>query len=468
MLELVHCTPRPAQAAPLRTLYEKLLSGQDGARYDAARDFLLAQLQRARLRPPEGPTDIRELDTWVVAQARATGDRFRVWLDQRRHGTTPPLFSCLSHALYFLRAVAPTKRVDGAWLYSTLAHWKDQRYHDLIRTYLEELGDGVAGYNHVQIYQSLLAGHGCEQWQDVDDDLYLQGTLQLCLAECGEAFLPELLGYNLGYEQLPLHLLQTAYELKELGIDPWYFSLHVTIDNAASGHAYRAVNALQLALPDDAASRRQFWRRVQDGWRLNSLGESTPSVIARFDLEAELLRMLRSKALFGKNMHSDYCRIGGRHVNDWLGEPEAMPQFLAALQQQDWIRRGERAENSRFWALLQGERARMFGVFTGYEEQLLRDWMQGPAPGTSEFQRQRASMPMTPGAPPARHPPRNILRPATRGTGANELAQLNQQLSMLDSKDEIMDVLRAHMTPSHHSTPLGLMATRIFSRLLND
>lgn len=178
--------------------------------------------------------------------------------------------------------------------------------------------------------------------------------------------------------------------------------------------------------------------------------------------------MLRSKALFGKNMHSDYCRIGGRHVNDWLGEPEAMPQFLAALQQQGWVRRGERAENSRFWALLQGERARMFGVFTGYEEQLLRDWMQGPAPGKSEFQRQRASMPMTPGTPSARHPPRSILRPVTRGTGPNELAHLNQQLSMLDSKDEIMDVLRAHMAPARHSTPLGLMATRIFSRLLND
>lgn len=468
MLELVHCTSRPAQAVPLRTLYETLLAGQDAARSDAARDFLLAQLQRARLRPPEGPTAIEELAPWVAAQARATGDHFRIWLDQRRNGTTPPLFSCLAHALYFLRGVAPTKRVDGAWLYGTLGHWNDRRYRDLIRTYLEELGDGVAGHNHVLIYQSLLAEHGCEQWQDVDDGLYLQGTLQLCLAECGDAFLPELIGYNLGYEQLPLHLLQTAYELNELGIDPWYFSLHITIDNAASGHAQRAVKALQLALPHDATARRQFWRRVQDGWRLNSLGASTPSVIAGFELDAEVLRMLRAKARFGQNMHADYCRIGGRYVNDWLGEAEAMPQFLAALQQQGWIRRGEIAENSRFWALLHGERARMFGVFSGYEEQLLRDWIEGPGlAGQSGLQRRAGWAPVALATPPARHPPRSIVRPVAGGAAENELTHFNQQLSMLDSKDEIMDVLRTHMTPARHSTPLGLMATRIFSRLLD-
>ena len=71
----------------------------------------------------------------------------------------------------------------------------------------------------------------------------MQGLIQLALAYNSDQFLPELIGYNLGYEQLPLHLLITAYELNELGIDPYYFTLHVTVDNADSGHARKAWEA---------------------------------------------------------------------------------------------------------------------------------------------------------------------------------------------------------------------------------
>jgi hypothetical protein len=65
-----------------------------------------------------------------------------------------------------------------------------------------------------------------------------------------EKFLPEVIGFNLGYEQLPLHLLITAYELKELHIDPYYFTLHITVDNADSGHAKQAVDAVFSAMHD--------------------------------------------------------------------------------------------------------------------------------------------------------------------------------------------------------------------------
>jgi hypothetical protein len=37
------------------------------------------------------------------------------------------------------------------------------------------------------------------------------------------------------------------------------------------------------------------------------------------------------------------------------------------------------AENSRFWKLLQGERAEMFGVFSSYELQVIHDWIRGDA-----------------------------------------------------------------------------------------
>src|SRR5690606_30288945 len=123
--------------------------------------------------------------------------------------------------------------VDGAWLFGLLEHWADYRFHGLVRTYLEELGDGDPALNHVSLYRKLLADLDCEPGDNLDDDLYLQGAIQLSLGLNSGQFLPEVIGYNLGYEQLPLHLLITSFELNELGIDPYYFTLHVTIDNAS-------------------------------------------------------------------------------------------------------------------------------------------------------------------------------------------------------------------------------------------
>src|SRR5690606_5140997 len=161
-------------------------------------------------------------------------------------------FANRAQALWFLQQVAPTKAVDGAWLHGALQHWRDPRYHGLIRTYLEELGNGDPRCNHVLIYQRLLSRLGCLEGMQLEDQRYLQGTLQLALGQHYDTYLPEVVGYNLGYEQPPLHLLITTYELAELGIDGQYFQLHVTIDNAASGHAHLSVQALrQLCTPRD-------------------------------------------------------------------------------------------------------------------------------------------------------------------------------------------------------------------------
>src|SRR5690606_1606471 len=119
---------------------------------------------------------------------------------------------------------------------------------------------------------------------------FVQGAIQLALAEHAERFLPEIIGFNLGYEQLPLHLPITAYELTELGIDPYYFTLHVTVDNADSGHAKKAVQSLLDAWPQ-VADGAEFYRRVRAGYRLNELGASTVSVIGDFDLQREVLRI---------------------------------------------------------------------------------------------------------------------------------------------------------------------------------
>lgn len=361
----------PALAAndSLERRYQALLQGrcEDSARW------LAEQLDRADTLPDDLPTSPAQLDDWSARHAAKVARDHAAYLQARRKGAPRRYFANRAQALWFLQQVAPTKAVDGAWLQGLLSQWPDPRYHGLIRTYLEELGDGDPRCNHVLIYQRLLSRLGCLEPLPLAPERYLQGAVQLALGQNTDAFLPEVIGYNLGYEQPPLHLLITTYELAELGIDGHYFQLHVTIDNAASGHAHKAIQALRQLWPADDGEG--FYQRVRRGYRLNDLGTDTPRLIASFDLEGELLAALERKRAFGQMMHSDHCRLQGRTVNDWLSETDAMPGFLKALQSQGWVRRGEDPARSRLWKLIEGPAAAMFGVFSAYEKQLWHDWI---------------------------------------------------------------------------------------------
>ena len=476
-----------AAAATAQSLYMSLNQGAGDERTRlAARAGLERYLEQARNLPDDLPADINAMAGWITERSEAVGAEYHAYLQARREGAPRRYFSSKAHALYFIRHAAPTKLVDGAWLFGLLARWDDPDFRPLIQTYLEELGDGVAEKNHVVLYKKLLAAHGCDHWHDLPDDRYTQGAIQLALGYDAERFLPEIIGYNLGYEQLPLHLLITAYELNELGIDPYYFTLHITVDNGGTGHAFKAVQGLEQLLPrcgDSAA----FLRRVRDGYRLNDIGAGTNSMIAEFDLQAELVRILAAKSVVGKNMHSDYCRVGGRSINDWLADPQQIPAMLAALESAGWIKRGEPAENSRFWKLIKSERAEMFGVFSAYEQQVLSDWI-ATAPAVAAGESAPAPRVLS---HRARHRALDALglhhSPRPHGTGVrgvfrhhlqsddsandagfgNALRQLEQRLANLGSKQAAMTLLQSHMTPAAHHSALGLMATRMFCRLID-
>lgn len=470
-----------ADAAPgARQLYFSLLDKPE-AQADNVVQFLHRQLALASSLPTDLPDNLYDLDAWIKHHTERVGLAYREYLAMRKAGGPRRYFATRSHALHFIKAAAPTKLVDGAWLYALINQWQDPRYHGLLRTYLEELGDGDPTKNHVIIYQKLLATQTCDDWESLDDNHFIQGAIQLCLAHGGEHFLPEVIGFNLGYEQLPLHLLICSYELNELGIDPYYFTLHTTIDNAANGHARKAAQAVaQLApvLGDNA----QFLRRVRAGYQLNELGASTLSMIASFDLESELVAIMMAKSQFGKNMHSDYCRVNGRSVNDWLTRAQDVPAFLAALEQAGWIKRGEPAENSRFWNLIHGPRAEMFGVFTEYEQQVLRDWIamagssDGAVPRVTTHRAQmrqldQLGLNQNRGAEPARSPTwRGLIRHRAgdeKSAGADsELHALEQQIASKGNKQEAIHALIPLMAPALHHTPVGLMATRMYARLL--
>ena len=451
-----------------------------------SRAFLSQQLEAAAALPCDLPEDVRALSAWLEEGAQRAGRLYRAYLDERKAGAPRRYFSNKSHALYFLKSVAPTKLVDGAWLYGLLPQWNDVRFASLIRIYLEELGEGVAEKNHVALYRTLLESYGCDDWQVLPDDRFVQGAIQLALAHHAADFLPEVIGFNLGYEQLPLHLLITAYELDELGIDPYYFTLHVTIDNAASGHARKSVQGVLDALPREAQMSEAFYQRVANGYKLNMLGVDTPSIIKSFDLAQEVAATLAGKAAIGSQLHSDYCRVAGRTVNDWLGDPAQLPTFLDSLEQMGWIKRNQDPEESRFWKLIHGERAKMYGVFTAYEQQLIYDWIAGRGrkdgelvtetrPSAVAFTRRRrkvqaAALDANRRRATATFDARGVIRgrvshPAPADDFTAELRLLEAQLAALSSKDEMMAALIRLMSPAAHHTAAGLMATRIFTRL---
>ncbi|MET0379196.1 MAG: iron-containing redox enzyme family protein [Spongiibacteraceae bacterium] len=428
-----------------------------------AREFLHRHLLGLRDEAIDLPADAAAIADWIHASTTAVGLLYRDYIAERQDGAERRYFKTKSHAIHFLTAIAPTKLVDGAWLYGLTAHWNDPRLRPLIRIYLEELGDGDPALNHVLLYQKLLAEQGTEinyfnaselHAEHLSPGHFLQGALQLALAHHADEFFPEVIGFNLGYEQLPLHLLITAYELRELGIDPYYFKLHVTIDNSHSGHAYKALEGLLNALPDGADAARKFMQRVRRGYALNHLGVGSLDIIESFDLHRALVQVLVEKSRVGQYLHADYCRVAGRTVTDWLRDPKHMPQFLQALEDDGWIKRGQAAEQSRFWSLLNGDKAKMFGVFTAIEQQLIRDWIEGGKCGVTQ------------GDPRFRERnvgPRHMESPSD---ASGDLYRLRKTLAASRDRVSSMQQLRPWLSPTRHHTAAGLFATRTFVELM--
>ena len=180
-----------APASPLRHLYRELMRDQPPTQaLDAGAAYLREQLAATDGLASDLPADVDDISDWIVHNTALVGEQYREYLQSRKAGGARRYFSNKSHALYFLKAVAPTKLVDGAWLYGLVPHWNDARFTALIRIYLEELGDGVPDKNHVLLFRRLLAAHGCERWEHLSEDHYVQGVLQLALARHAGDFLP--------------------------------------------------------------------------------------------------------------------------------------------------------------------------------------------------------------------------------------------------------------------------------------
>ena len=119
----------------------------------------------------------------------------------------------------------------------------------------------------------------------------------------------------------------------------------------------------------------------------------------------------------------------------------------------------------------------MFGVFSSYEQQVLRDWIVS-VPGSSVKEervlshraRQRTLDNLGQHADRSgNYPERGLIRRrAGRDTGGdNELAALEQRVAAASGKGEAMALLLELMSPAHHHSAAGLMATRMYTQLLD-
>ncbi|NAS10318.1 iron-containing redox enzyme family protein [Acinetobacter haemolyticus] len=215
------------------------------------------------------PKNFEDIKDWFINDNENVRKSYQDYLVRRNAGGEREYFKNTGQVFEFLIKVSPTKKVDGSWLYSMVNYWNDPVFHDLILIYLEELGLGKAKSNHVCIYDDLLRLLGLDDFETfLEDEYYHNAAIQLALGYAPPEFIPEIIGFNLGYEQLPLHLLITNYELNELGVDSKYFNLHITIDNLDNGHAHKSVKVLENVYKK-YRDKDLFMKKVRRGFNLN-------------------------------------------------------------------------------------------------------------------------------------------------------------------------------------------------------
>lgn len=337
-------------------------------------------------------------------------------------------------AEYFVRQSAPTKLVDGSWLQNVCKSSTNPNLRriltPLFTIYAEELGEGNTCMNHVNLYRKMLESTGIflpdtasrefiSSESDLLDTAFTAPCIQLGLAVFPEQLLPEIIGFNMGYEELPLHILITTHELRHLGIDPYYFQLHVVIDNASSGHAKVAqdvaINYLKWIKDHQGIQcMEEMYLRILTGYFLNDVNPMKASIDAARVLHLQhqqaahetlttvpssaldaMMRMLEEKLPYATRIHPSKI-LGSQPLNVWLTELYDSRQsgewikkamlFLTELADSHWIVPGS-PETSPFVTDLCAWGGRMFCVFTKQELAVIEAWIKDLGSSRSDMER---------------------------------------------------------------------------------
>ncbi|KAL7423406.1 hypothetical protein Q5752_002710 [Cryptotrichosporon argae] len=503
------------QLALDKELYHKLQNLEDHPDALALAQTRLVELldhtlHAARASPASGILSISDysptaLKAYFDAAHATNTEKYEAYLARRRAGGARELFTSRAHAAHWLAQAAPVKYVDGGWLGTVLtpscAHRQAARLAWQVIS--EESGDGDLDKNHVYVYHRLiesLAASGELGSAPRGDDAalvdapaaarcYTAAVAQQCVGLLAADYLPEALGFNMAYETLPYHLLVTVRELKELGIDNYYFALHVTIDNPDSGHAALSRVAVERYLLDvqetqgEAAAVRA-WRKVQAGVVLADGLPTTPCApvdptTPSSDTETAVADLMARKSAAAAKMHCpSRATIGGLTIEQWL-DPAAMTaqralDFTRALAQaRPWVYAGQ-ASRSRLVRELEWG-GRMFGAFSRDETRLVKEWVESlgqrnrivAAPGEyaafvgedSDAKRQ---------VPPGRFAAlaADLLRPAAPAAPADLTLDTAAPPSSPRSRAAVYTTLLSlldhfPLAPAKFATPLGARVLRV-------
>lgn len=351
------------------------------------------------------------LDHFLKEKDRDVTKRWEEYLARRKRGGPREIFGDKEEAKWWLKQAAPVKFVDGAWLGHINKITTPFKYRNTTKNawqvMSEELGDGDLAKNHVYVYRQLMddinAGLPAADTKDFIEprhDLnqtrcWKAAMAQLLISLFPHDHLPESLGFNMAYESLPLHLLKTVKELREVRLNAYYFELHISIDNPDSGHAAMAMAAVAEYI--DIVEREEgteaahiAWRRVQAGYVLAEGLPTTPEsptlkaeakeTFPRTATEVVLLEIFAAKAFVAHKIHcSSRLKIGRNSLVDWL-EPNAFAdkqwqkEFLRDLGNcKPWVIKGD-SEKSRLVQELSWE-GKMFGSFTQTEVEVVKAWI---------------------------------------------------------------------------------------------
>lgn len=252
-----------AVGGPSRQLYMLLREVPDRARATA---YLQRRLAEAASLPPAWSGGLAGLEAWLELRGRNRAEEFRQYQAARQGGALRRHFATLAQARRFLCVQAPCLLVEGAWLHSVLDHWRHAALMPLVKLYLDYLGKGMPGTNHVAQVRQLLASQGCDTWQELDDAGFVQGAIRLALAGAGERYLPEVLGYQLAVADQPASQPSLLHELAELGLalppPPPSDAVMLNVLRALLGTA-------------EAAAATRFLQRVELGYALGRIGLQT-------------------------------------------------------------------------------------------------------------------------------------------------------------------------------------------------
>ncbi|KAL2126947.1 hypothetical protein VTI74DRAFT_11584 [Chaetomium olivicolor] len=384
-----------------------------------------------------------DLDSFVYSELEHVAQEWHQYVARRKQGQPRELFHDAAAARRWLVQRTPLKFVDGAWLGHIHKITTPFLYRRITKSawqiLSEELGDGDLAKCHAHVYARLLEKIGLPtpapdsdafiHHPGMDDlGLWRAAVGQLLISLFPNDFLPEILGFNLNFEMMTMETLLAAKELREVGIDPYYFSLHITIDNADSGHTAMASRtvaeymALIAATQGDSAAH-QAWKRVQAGFVLSKNIHRLPETAGpNPSLNTKIIDIFLSKSIASRGVH-EHCpmTIGGRTLSTWLDpsmlrQQEWQADFLQSLANaKPWVYKGNSGRSRFVQQLCWG--GSMFGAFTDREVGVVRDWIDSLAmPGSEVYAAFTGRMEMS---------------------DFSSTAPFNQSLAALDLVDEV-------------------------------